>query len=222
MTSSLPLFPLNIVLVPGLVAPLHIFEPRYRLMVNELLAIDDEDSREFAMVAVRDGRSFETHGIDAFYPVGTSTVIRAADELEDGRFDIVTTGSRRFHLLSVDSSRPLLRAEVEFIEEADEGAAELAPAIAHDFRMYRSVLAGRLQDEVSVLDETPRDATVLSFLITAAMVLPMDQRQWLLGAPDTAERLRRARSLLRTETALIEMLSTVPAIDPHLHTPSMN
>ncbi len=222
MTTFLPLFPLNIVLVPGLVAPLHIFEPRYRLMVNELLAIPDEEHREFAMVAVREGRTFDTHGIDAFYPVGTATVIREVDELEDGRFDIVTTGSRRFHLLGVDADRPLLRAEVEFIEENDDGSDGLAPILAADFLHYRSALAGRLQDEVSDMDETPRDATVLSFLITAAMVLPMDQRQWLLGAPDTAERLRRARTLLRSETALIESLSSLPAIDPHLHTPSMN
>ena len=222
MTTSLPLFPLNIVLVPGLVVPLHIFEPRYRLMVNELLSIADEDEREFAVVAVREGRDVGIHGIDAFYPVGTSTIIREVDEMEDGRFDLVTTGHRRFHLLGVDSSQPLLRAEVQFIEEDASGAENLATATAQDFLLYRAALAGRLQNEVSDLAETPSDPTVLSFLITAAMVLPMEQRQWLLGAPDTAERLRRAQSLLKSETALIDILSTVPAMDPHLHNPSLN
>ena len=222
MTTTLPLFPINIVLVPGLVVPLHIFEPRYRLMVNELLTIEDEDQREFGIIAVREGRTFASHGLDAFYPIGVSTAIRECEELPDGRFDLVTTGNRRFHLLAVDDSAPLLRAEVEFIEEIDEGTAELAPLLARDFLLYRSALAGRLQDEVSDLDETPRDATILSFLITAAMVLPMDQRQWLLGAPDTSERLKRARTLLRSETALIEALSMLPTVDPHLHSPSVN
>ena len=60
--APLPLFPLNTPLVPGLVLPLHIFEPRYRELVEELLARPDEDDREFGIVAVRDGRDVAADG----------------------------------------------------------------------------------------------------------------------------------------------------------------
>ena len=79
MKATLPLFPLNTVLVPGLVLPLHIFEPRYRMMVQELLAIEDEEQREFGIVAPKDGRSIERDGLDAVHRVGTATVLRQAE-----------------------------------------------------------------------------------------------------------------------------------------------
>ncbi|MCX6431816.1 MAG: LON peptidase substrate-binding domain-containing protein, partial [Actinobacteria bacterium] len=117
VAAPLPLFPLNTPLVPGLVLPLHIFEHRYRDLVAELLAIEDEDAREFGVVAIRDGRIVERDGIDALYPIGTATVLRQAELFDDGRYDIVTTGSRRFRLLGVDDSEPLLRAQVEFLDD---------------------------------------------------------------------------------------------------------
>ncbi len=63
-------------MVPGLVLPLHIFEPRYRMMVRELLEIADEESREFGIVATKDGKSIEQSGLDALHLVGTATVLR--------------------------------------------------------------------------------------------------------------------------------------------------
>ncbi|MCP4741141.1 MAG: peptidase S16, partial [Actinomycetales bacterium] len=116
MDESLPLFPLTTALVPGLVLPLHIFEPRYRLMVEELLD-KPEGEREFGIVAFRESHSLaptqpspgdgpddgaspsEPSAEDAeLYPVGVSAVIRQAERREDGRYDIVTIGSRRFRI----------------------------------------------------------------------------------------------------------------------------
>jgi Lon protease-like protein len=212
--SPLPLFPLNTVLVPGLVLPLHIFEPRYRDLIEALLARPVEDDREFGIVAVRDGHDVHRDGLDALYPVGTATIVRQAERLDDGRFDIVTTGSRRFRLVEVDTSEPLVRGQVEFLADATEPADEaLALQVAIGFRHYREALSGQVTEEVEPEDELPDDPTVLSYLVTAAMVLPTDQRQDLLAAPSTGERLRRARRLLRHETALISALSAVPAID---------
>ena len=132
--APLPLFPLNTPLVPGLVLPLHIFEPRYREMVEELLARPDEDDREFGIVAVRDGRDVAADGMAALYPVGTATILRQAERLDDGRFDIVTTGSRRFRLLEVDARQPLLRAEVEYLDDVSDPAdALLAEQVTRRF-----------------------------------------------------------------------------------------
>jgi Lon protease-like protein len=227
--SPLPLFPLATVLVPGLVMPLHIFEPRYRGLIEELLAIPDEDAREFGIIAVRDGRDVARDGIDALYRVGTATVLRQAERLEDGRFDIITTGTRRFRLHSVDLSEPLIRGEVEFLEDPTVPDDLRAAADVHRrFLAYRQVLSGQVaatDDEIDVDDDDedlPDDPTVLSYLVTAAMVLPTSERQDLLSAETTGQRLTLARSLLHRETGLISLLGALPAIDMSSPDPTPN
>jgi len=221
----LPLFPLNTPLVPGLVLPLHIFEVRYRELVQELLAIPDEDEREFGIVGVRDGRDVSRDGIEALYPVGTATVLRQADRLDDGRYDVVTTGSRRFRLVDLDDREPLLRGAVEFLDDVTDPAdALLARPVAAGFHAYRAALSGQVLPPAEPDEDTdlPDDPTVLSYLVTAAMVLPAEERQVLLSAGSTAERLTLARALLARETALISTLSAVPAIDIPGVAPSVN
>lgn len=213
----MPLFPLNVVLVPGLVLPLHIFEPRYRTMVQDLLRRDDPQAREFGIVAIRQGRSFDAEGMDALYPVGTATVLREAEELDDGRFDIVTTGTRRFRILSIDRSSDLAVATVEFLEDvADPQDALIALRARRSFDTYRRLLGGRLvigQPDREDASDLPEDPTVLSYLVTAAMVLPWDERQGLLAAPDTATRLQQADRLLARENGIIAALAAVPAVE---------
>ena len=124
MLTSLPLFPLNAALVQGLVLPLHIFEPRYCRLVEELLANPDAAGREFGMIAVRDGHRVETGGISALYDIGTTAILRESTAYDDGRYDIVTTGRRRFRLDSIvlppgDPTASFIEAEVEFLD--DEG-----------------------------------------------------------------------------------------------------
>lgn len=227
--APLPIFPLNTPLVPGLVLPLHIFEPRYRRLVEELLAMPDEDDREFGIVAVRDGRDVGTDGIDALYPVGTATLLRQAERFDDGRFDIVTTGNRRFRLLELDAGQPLLRGRVEFLDDVEDPAdALLADQVSRRFRQYRAALSGQVPDTdgLEVGDpadtELPDDPTVLSYLVTAAMVLPAEERQSLLAAATTGDRLALARTLLGRETALISTLSAVPSLDLPGVAPSAN
>ncbi len=229
VSTTLPLFPLNTALVPGLVLPLHIFEPRYRALIEELLAIPDEDAREFGIIAVRDGRDLARHGADALYPIGTATVLRQAERLPDGRFDIVTTGSRRFRLENVDLSQPLARAEVEFLDDPPEpDDAIIGAQVAWRFRAYRAALGGQVvaDDDGAIPpdpdDGMPDDPTVLSYLVTAAMVLPGDERQQLLAAPTTHDRLTLARGLLRRETTLISALGALPAIELPGAEPSVN
>lgn len=225
MPSTLPLFPLNTVLVPGLVMPLHIFEPRYRHMVTTLLALPDEDDREFGIIAVRPGHDLTVDAMAALYPVGCATVIRQYEVLDDGRYDIVTTGSRRFRVLSVDTSLPLLSAQVEFLDD-DELAHNDRAALraARAFRTYRAVLGDQVVDstEPDEDDGIPDDPTVLSYLITAAMVLTVEERQSLLAASTTAERLVLAHELLHRESGVISALSALPALEPLGPPPSAN
>jgi len=221
----LPLFPLNAVIVPGLVLPLHIFESRYRELVEDLLANPDEEAREFGIVAVRDGRDIDRDGVDAFYPVGTAALLRQADRLEDGRYDIVTTGSRRFRIRGIDTGEPLIQGSVEFLDDpTDPVDVVLATQVALRFADYRQALSGQVTGEAPDDDgeELPDDPTVLSYLVTAAMVLPPDERQELLAAATTTDRLTIARGLLRRETGLISALGALPAIDLTGILPSAN
>lgn len=226
MSSHIPLFPLNVVLVPGLVLPLHIFEPRYRLMVQELLAIPDEEEREFGIVAVRDGHEISSGGIDALHPVGTSAILREANAHEDGRYDIVTTGSRRFRVTSLDAGSPLLRAEVEWLPEPlteqTEQLTLLTQEALQDFSAYRIALSGELNSNISLFEELPTDPTIVSYLLTAAILLPTAERQELLAAQNTQNRLTLIRTLLRRETGLINHFGALPAVDLFSNNASLN
>ena len=217
MTSHISLFPLNTILVPGLVLPLHIFEPRYRLMVQELLEIPDEEEREFGVVAIRDGHDVSTLGIDALHPIGISAVMREVTPSEGGRYDIVTTGARRFTVKALDTSSPLLSADVEWLPEpVPVESAELSlltESTLSEFAAYRAALSGELNSNVSIFEELPKDPVVVGYLLTAAILLPTDERQALLGAETAESRLELVRSLLRRETSLIQHFGALPAID---------
>ena len=219
MLTSLPLFPLNAALVPGLVLPLHIFEPRYCRLVEELLANPDEAGREFGMVAVRDGHRVETGGISALYDIGTTAILRESTAYDDGRYDIVTTGSRRFRLDSIvlppgDPTASFIEAEVEFLDEpVGESSPDLVRQVSRLFSQYRALLGQQMFGENLLTPTAPEDQAALAYVVTAAMVLPVAERQVLLGASDSRTRLLEARRLLIRENGLILELSCLPALD---------
>jgi len=212
----LPLFPLATVLVPGLVLPLHIFEPRYRQLVADLQALPEAD-REFVVVAIRDGREVGADGARALFDVGTVTSVREISPLDDGRFDIVTVGTRRVRIGELDTSLPYLQATVTDLPEESGGDTEpLAAAVAEQFVKYRSMFT---DDDGSSLPDDPR---VLSYLVAAAVVIDLPQRQDLLAAFTDADRLRAELAFLRRETSLIAALPSLPAVDLVRDEPSPN
>jgi len=113
----IPLFPLQLVLFPGVALPLHIFEPRYRLMVKRCLELN----QPFGVV-----RS----GNDGLSEIGTLSEIREATRYIDGRWDIVALGTQRFRVTNFDRSAPYLQAEVEILDEAVGEPAERVRATA--------------------------------------------------------------------------------------------
>ncbi|MBJ7482514.1 MAG: LON peptidase substrate-binding domain-containing protein, partial [Chloroflexi bacterium] len=113
----IPLFPLQLVLFPGVALPLHIFEPRYRLMVKRCLELN----QPFGVI-----RS----GNDGLSEIGTLAEIREATRYIDGRWDIVGLGTQRFRVTNFDRSAPYLQAEVELLDEAVGESAERVRATA--------------------------------------------------------------------------------------------
>jgi uncharacterized protein len=136
MGELIPLFPLGTPVFPGVVLPLQIFEPRYRRLMRDLMALPESgDGRFFGVVAIRQGWEVEEVApAEALYDIGCTARLQAVRPLPDGGFRIVTVGGDRFRLLDVvvGDDPPYLQAEVEWLaeEEAAEEAAGNSDAIA--------------------------------------------------------------------------------------------
>jgi len=175
----LPLFPLEVVLFPGAALPLHIFEPRYRLMVGEAI----EKKSEFGVILSQDGEIADAGC--------TARVKKVTRRYEDGRFDIETIGRRRFLPGALDQSLPYIQASVEFFEDEDRSAAD-----PKDFGAVLE-MAHRLAAEVgtAIPEIGPADGHA-SFLIAAALPLNLPLKQSLLRMRSEAARLRELASHL--------------------------
>lgn len=210
MTSArvIPLFPLSSVLVPGLVLPLHIFEPRYRQLLVDLEEVPEEE-RGFGVIAIREGHEVGTDGVRALHAVGTFASLREVTTLPDGRADIVAVGTHRFRVLDLVDGLPYAQARVEWLEEEPGDASiPLARSVAARFQEYRDLLTDEPEDT-----ELPDDARVLSYLVGAAVVADLGTRQGFLEATDDSTRLRDELTFLRRETALIQHVPSLPAVD---------
>jgi Lon protease-like protein len=149
---ELPLFPLNSVLCPGIALPLHIFEERYRAMISHCL----ETTSPFGVVLIREGREVGS-GVISFSGIGTIAEIRDAGRDDDGRYDLLVVGTRRFEIRRVLSGkRPYLVAEVDVLEESvgdEEEAHRLAMRATRRFVTYLELLqprSGETADEIDV------------------------------------------------------------------------
>jgi Lon protease-like protein len=213
MAELLPLFPLGTVLYPGMLLPLHIFEERYRQLVRDLL--ERPEPRQFGVIAIREGRETGIDGVRSLYPVGCIATLRRVERLPDGRFDVVTAGTERFRLNTLDlQTRPYLQGEIEPLgaETADEAAAvPLVGAVLAAFRSYLGALTEQGGATVEI-EDLPTEPVLLSLVVAAAMVVDLPEHQALLEA-DTMARLAAERVLLSRETAMLRATTSRPAPD---------
>jgi uncharacterized protein len=114
LPPTIPVFPLpNVVLFPNVFLPLHIFEPRYRQMVEDALNGD----RILGMVLLRPGWERDYDGRPAVYPLGCAGVITHAERLADGRFNIVLRGMEKFRITGEEAGKSYRLAHVEVVPE---------------------------------------------------------------------------------------------------------
>ncbi len=213
MTESLPLFPLSTVLFPGMRLPLHIFEPRYRQLVADLLA--EPEPRQFGVIAIRRGKETGVDGAGALYDVGCVATVRQVEPREEGRYDLLTVGAQRFRLHGIERSAPYLRGEIEPLPDETGEARAAAYAtlrVQEAFRGYLNVLVDRGGGVISVAD-LPDEPLLLSYIVGAAMIIDLPDRQALLAAPDALTRLRAERSLLTREIGMLRATTSRPAPD---------
>ena len=221
MTTTLPLFPLGTVLLPGTSLPLHVFEPRYRQLTVDLVT-GELPGRSFGVVAIRQGWEVGPGNATALHAVGCEALLIDAKPLPDGRFDLSTTGGRRFRLVDVDGeSAPYLLGEVEWVDDVPAPAeiAEALPLLADGamaaFRRYRRAA---FED-----DPTVAKTDGLAYALANDCLLTLEDRQRLLEERSEARRLRLVRRMMHREAGIIAALHAVPAPIAELgHLPHRN
>ena len=200
--TELPLFPLNLVLFPGMRMPLHIFEERYKAMIGDCV----EREAPFGVVLIRDGP--EVGGPAEPFRVGTTARITQVQHLEEGRMNLLALGERRFDLVEIIREIPHMVGLVLFKEETvGEVSSELMEEVGQDYGQFLrhvATMAGSWNAPVQV----PGDPQDLSFeavaTLTSSIELPQGLRQQLLEFDTAGERLSHLLPLLKRANELIQ------------------
>ena len=173
VSDLLPLFPLELVLFPGMALPLHIFEPRYKEMIGECLQHDSA----FGIVRAAE---------DGLAQIGCSAeVVTVVKRYEDGRLDIVARGLRRFEIVEVNQERSFLQAEVTFLKD-DSDAGIDARKKALDLHQQLLLMAASGETTPPII-EPPED--LLSFHLISQLPVDLDFKQTVLSMPSEKQRL---------------------------------
>jgi Lon protease-like protein len=176
--ALLPLFPLEVVLLPGTPLPLHIFEPRYKEMIGECLA----NSAPFGVVRALG---------EAIAEIGcTAEIVTVTKEYPDGRLDLIAEGRKRFEVLELNKERSFLRAEVLLIPDEPGGAVQEESGRAVQLHLEILSLAGAVQDLSTA------DPSMLSFYLAGSLPLDLDFKQKLLAMRSERDRITTVAAYL--------------------------
>lgn len=203
MVFDIPLFPLNTVLFPGMPLTLHIFEERYRQMIQECV----QSGEPFGVVLIKEG-------VEAMGPlaephrVGCTAEIAQVQALKDGRMNIVAVGRQRFQIVSLHYDRPYLRGTVEqypLDATPDRDTAIVSRRLRPWLEEYLALLsvAGDVEFDVSSL---PSDPETLAYLAATVLQIPNAQKQTLLSTAGAMTMLVDMQQIYRRELPVLRML----------------
>lgn|SRR5688572_1193975 len=202
---EIPLFPLpNLVLFPQVAVPLHIFEERYKLMINR--CIDQADV--FGLVLLNEEADQENE--DSILRVGVTARVVQVDRLDEGRLNVLCAGESRFRILEFTGSAPYWTADVEFFDdddsETDEGIADAYQSVSRLYRRATELTSQLKEMEIPQLD-LPDSPVALSYMVSYVLDLGAARKQELLESTST---LFRLRSLIEDlETAITQLQGQV-------------
>jgi Lon protease-like protein len=170
--TLLALFPLDLVLLPGVPLPLHIFEPRYKEMISECL----ERKQLFGVI-----RAQEKNLAD----IGcTAEILAVTKTYDDGRMDIVTQGRERFELLEINQERAFLQGEILYLRDDPQKAS--AEDTARAVELHKQILAlANAEQDLSQADDAQ-----LSYHLAGSLPLDLDFKQKMLGLRSESERIQ--------------------------------
>ncbi|NCO39845.1 MAG: peptidase S16 [Armatimonadetes bacterium CG_4_10_14_3_um_filter_66_18] len=209
-SSLLPLFPLKVVLFPGTLLPLHIFEDRYKQLLAECL----DQQFPFGVVLLKEG--YEVGGPALPHHIGTAARVRTHTVQKDGNLNLVVCGDRRFRIRALDTSLPYLRGVTEWLDDQPE---------AHDLSAVAAAARELFQRHVELLFEVinhpaahlslPRSPQALSYFISARLRISLLEKQELLELTSTEQRLKAVAQLLVGRNATQEaFLPLRPSLGP--------
>ncbi len=180
-TYRLPLFPLQVVLLPSQRLPLHIFEERYKIMIGECI----EDDAPFGVVLV------EKSGI---HKIGCAArITQVIEKFPDGRMNILTLGEQRFEVFRIYDSRPFFEGEAsDFHDEEGDDPTELC-------RMVWDALEKSDSAPLNLPEELLEDPFRLSFAVAEVLRLPLREKQAFLESRSLEWRLKRLLAFLRKD-----------------------
>lgn len=205
-------------LLPSATLPLHVFEPRYRQLTVDLMT-GTFPGRRFGVVALTPSQDPEVTSLDQLRPIGCAAILRQAQQLPDGRFDIVTLGEHRFRLVALDSdSAPYLIGTVVWVPDApaivpgqrtvSDTIGSITAAARTAYRRYCRA-AWQQGDWTEPAEDV--DIADLSYLLATDCLLPLEDRQRLLEETRPLHRLRMVTQLLNREAGILGALRAVPA-----------
>jgi Lon protease-like protein len=168
----LPLFPLDLVLLPGTPLPLHIFEPRYKEMIGECL----EQKKLFGVIRAQE-KDLADIGC-------TAEILAVTKTYTDGRMDIVTQGRERFEVLELSEDRSFLQGEVVYLaDEPDKASTE---EVTRAVELHKQILAlANAEQDLPDTDDTP-----LSYHLAGSLPLDLDFKQKMLGIRSEPQRIQ--------------------------------
>jgi Lon protease-like protein len=208
--TTLPLFPLNTVLFPGMQIKLHIFEERYKLMINRCI----DANERFGVVLIKQGR--EVLGPLANpYPVGCTAAISEVERFPLGRMNITAVGQRRFRIKAIDRSNPFLLGSVEFFLPSED-----QPELVHKYSGFLRPLVLRYLEILSSSENASFDPEQLphrprAVAQIASILLQTDnaQKQELLSMQSLSRLLLTLVEIYRLETLLLGVRLSPPDKD---------
>jgi Lon protease-like protein len=209
----LPLFPLEVVLLPEASLPLHIFEAPYKQMIGECLAAKTAGSRqqEFGVVLAQAGK---------IHTVGCSArIVNVTRTYADGRMDIFTVGHQRFEVLFTNEEKAYLQGGVEFFQDDAEADTPTDPQAERAIELFRQIMR-RLHKSADMPIHFPRPYRHLSYRIAAPLPLRLEFKQQLLPLRNETERLRqviRASELVLAQLDLVDKCQSKAGGNGNLH-----
>lgn len=203
MPETLPLFPLSEVLFPGMMLPLHIFEPRYRLMIRRCVS----EKIPFGVVLISRGQ--EVGSGAEFFNVGTTARITRVQRSDDGRLYIASIGEQRFRILQTMTDQPYLQGQVEVIPEQPGEADQLDALTERALRLLGSYLqvitgSGELGESLREKDLSPQR---LSYTIGTLLQVDRAEKQAILEIPTTTARLEHENAMMEAELKQLALLA---------------
>jgi Lon protease-like protein len=212
MSDTLPMFPLNTVLFPGMSVPLRVFEDRYRALVHHLLRVEDPTERVFGSVGIREGYEVGEHGAQWLFRIGCRVKMTEVEAQPDGTFELVAVGLDRIELEHLDTSGTYPVGQVTPLAEHEVVVPDDVTGAAR--ATYDAFCEALLEiDREPPGSDLPRDPAYLSWALAALAPLTLAQRQALLEAADAEDRLRMVTDVLRAELRTMLVIPSLPATE---------